>query len=734
MTLSSRVRILLTAATMFVAGVLPAAAGAVGRCGAHAWCNTSLSPDQRATLLLGAMSQPDKIAMLTGGAAADVGVPAISGADGAVGVRTAGTGQLLDTATAFPASMALAANFDQAMAHTYGAAVGAEQRGHGFELDAAPTVNIMRTPLGGRTFEAYGEDPFLTAQTAIGWINGLQSEGVMATIKHYILNDQEGQLGASPLLGVLGGRQITNVIVDPRTLHEIDLRPFADAIAQAHPASVMCSYNQINGRFGCDNPYTLQTVLRKELGFTGIIESDLLASHTPWSDLNSGMDYDIGSNSDNAALVQLALSTGQVSPATLDARVQEYLRTLFAYGFFDRAAYANDPSKIDTAHSTAVDVATEEGGATLLKNDGVLPLSGTHKTIAVVGPAADNYVFGYGSSQVNPSRTITLLQGIRARAAQAGDTVVSDPSKADVAIVVAGDTESEGADKLCMSLTPLCAPTTTSTLGNQNPLDDQLAWGDQDKLIADTAAANKNTVVVLETGAPVLTPWRSKIAALLEAWYPGQDGGTAVAHVLWGDVDPGGRLPATFPASYNQEPTAGSTSSYPGVLSGAFETDALSGTLYKETITEGVFPGYRWFDRHNLEPAYPFGFGLSYARFSLSKLKITGHTARVTVRNRSKRTGSAVTQVYLGLPSTAQVPQPPRQLGGYRKVTLAPGKSARVKIALPRRSFQYWNTAASSWATLPGCVKVMVGTSSRDLPLRGAIAQGGARCTRRRSR
>jgi beta-glucosidase len=340
---------------------------------------------------------------------------------------------------------------------------------------------------------------------------------------------------------------------------------------------------------------------------------------------------------------------------------------------------------------------------------------------------------------------VTLLQGIQARAARAGDTVTyddgsnvsqaeTDAKHADVAIVVAGDSEAEGVDKQCMSLTPKCAPTQVSDLSNQNPQDEQAAWGDQDQLISDIAGANKHTVVVLETGAPVLTPWRAQIAGLLEAWYPGEDGGTAVAQVLWGDVDAAGRLPVTFPASYDQEPTAGSQDAYPGVPDPALDPGAPGFVYYKETFTEGVFPGYRWFDAHHLTPAYPFGFGLSYTTFRLSHLKIApaatgpGATVSVTVTNTGRRTGYAVPELYLGLPSRPAVPEPPAQLAGFQKVELSAGQGQTVSMAIDSRDLSYWATGPESWQLVHGCVRVMVGGGSGRLPLRGVLASDGARC------
>jgi beta-glucosidase len=285
----------------------------------------------------------------------------------------------------------------------------------------------------------------------------------------------------------------------------------------------------------------------------------------------------------------------------------------------------------------------------------------------------------------------------------------SDPARAaalakssDVAIVVAANYLTEGADLNCLTL------------------ECPNAYGDQDGLIEQVAQANPRTVVVLTTGGPVLTPWRDRVKALLEAWYPGERGGSAIARVLFGDVNPSGHLPITFPRSEADEPTAGDPDSYPGVAN-------------KETYKEGVFVGYRWFDNQRLAPAFPFGFGLSYTKFSYSRLAVTptatGGTVAATVKNAGARAGAAVPQLYLGLPSRPGVPQPPAQLKGFRKVALKRGQSRRVTFSLDARSVSYWDTAANSWRIAPGCVKVMVGSSSRDLPLRRVLAVNGARCT-----
>jgi beta-glucosidase len=702
-------------------------AWAQGRCGAHPWCHTALSPDQRAALLLAAMTPDERNSMLTGGPVSRLDVPGLRFTDGGVGAGGLGSGA--SGATAMPAGIALAANFDPAMARRYGAVVGAEVKHRGFDGDFGPTVNIMRTPVGGRTFEAYGEDPFLAARTAVSWIDGLQAQGPMADVKHYAANNQEGQGGASPFNGASGGRFFIDANVDQRTLHEIYFPAFEAAVTEGHSATVMCSYNRLNGVYACGNDWLLTDVLRREWGFDGFVASDAGAAHETAQDLKAGLNYDILNTSYSAPEVNAALGTGMVTQATIDARVRETLRTLFAYGFFDHPAWPADASQDDRAGDNAVAIQAEAGGATLLRNDGTLPLDPRRvHSIAVIGPAATHYFKGGGSSQVTPYFTTSGLQGVQARAAAAGIKVVYDDGSnqtqaastakaADVAVVFAGDTQAEGTDKLCLSLAPECSGGAQST--PPDPTSTQSSFGDQDGLIAQVAAANPRTVVVLETGGPVLTPWRDRLAGLLEAWYPGQDGGTAIAHVLFGDADPGGRLPATFPQQESDLPTAGDPQKYPGVAN-------------EETYKEGVAVGYRWYDGRGITPAFPFGFGLSYATFRFTGLAVdpsgTGARVTVTVTNTGSRAGTAVPEVYLGLPSSAAVPQPPRQLKGFAKVALAPGQSARVSVGLVERAFAYWDVSSRSWRVAPGCYGVMVGSSSRDLPLHGVIARGGARC------
>jgi beta-glucosidase len=737
-------------AGLLLALALPSpGAQAEGRCGSYSWCDTTLSAEARAGLMLAAMSRSDEVGILTGQAGTDVGLPAIKWTDGAVGAGGVGSGA--NPATAMPAGIALAANFDPAMASQYGAVVGAEVKHRGFDGDYGPTVNIMRTPLGGRTFEAYGEDPFLAGATAVGWIDGLQAQGVMADVKHYAANNQEGQVGASPLFGVYGGRPFTNVHADTRTLHEIEFSAFDAAVTKGHSATVMCSYNLLNGTYACANSFLLEETLRGLWGFDGFVVSDALACHETAQDLNAGLNFDIVGSCYTAPQVEAALADGSVTSATLGRRVFEILRKLFAVGFFDHPTWPSNPGQDAQASDMAVADRAAEGGSVLLRNRGALPINVKRvHSIAVIGPAAKQYILGGGSSQVKPYVTTSALQGITARAAQAGITVAYDEGRnvqsaqtlaksSDLAIVVAADTQAEGVDKPCMSLIAQCSGGQATPA---NPEATQLAFGDQDSLIGSVGAANPNTVVVLETGGPVLTPWRESINALVEAWYPGEDGGNAIATVLFGDADPGGRLPATFPQREGDIPTAaGGMAQYPGTINPTSNCN-LETTLptvpcpyYEETYSEGVMVGYRWYDQQRIVPAYPFGFGLSYTRFRFSGLTIEpgtsgepSATVGVTVTNAGVRNGSAVPEVYVSLPSLPGVPQPPRQLKGFAKVQLAPGQSRRVAMPLDARAFSYWSAAANAWRVVPGCYRIGVGSSSRQMSLSGAIALGGASC------
>jgi beta-glucosidase len=622
--------------------------------------------------------------------------------------------------------MALAASFDPKIAYLYGSVVGNEVKNKGNDVVFGPTVNIMRTPLGGRTFEGYGEDPFLVTRLTVGWIDGAQSQGVIGNVKHFAANNQEGadptgQLGSpnAPLgAGALGDRYYVNAVVDDRTLHEIYLPQFEAAINEAHVGSVMCAYNQLNGQYACENKRLLQQILRRDWGFRGYVIADYGAAHNTIASLNNGLDFEPWpAVAYSPTLVDAALAAGQATPAQIDEHVHAVLRTLFAYGFFDRGAYVDDDNQIDKpAHAQAAQ-RIEENGITLLENKGALPLNAASlKSVAVIGKAANTFVTGGGSGNVTPFAFQSPLSAISARVGpnvpvsfDDGSNVsqaVADAKAASVALVFVHDYDTEGTDRQCLTL----------ECPNVN--------GDQDALISQVAAAQPNTIVVMETGGPDLTPWRDQVKGLLEAWYPGGPGGPAIARVLFGDTDPGGRLPVTFPSSESQLPTAGDPQKYPGV-----GVDV--------TYKEGVLVGYRWFDANHLQPAFPFGFGLSYTSFHIGPLTVTpgaaADTANVSfdVTNTGARTGTAVPQLYVALtPPDAAVTEPPLQLKGFSKLSLAPGQRRRVTLRVDQRALSYWDSTRQAWRVAPGCHEVLVGQSSRDpLAQRAVVAAGGAHCS-----
>jgi beta-glucosidase len=713
-----------------LAGPLIAQARADQCGGAGPWCNASLTADQRAQLLLEALSESQKISLLAGndvlgvtGASGHTGssagvpglVPPAHFTDGTAGIRQG-------SATAVPVELAVAASFDPALAQLDGSLLGNEARYKGNDVLYGPTLTVMRVPQAGRTFQALGEDPLLASRLGVGLIDGVQSQGVIADANIYLANNQEGidptelsGMPGSPLgAGTIGSRYLIDANVDERTLREIYLPPFEAAVKEAHVGTLMCAYNLVNGTYNCENGPLLNGILKQQWGFPGVVLSDYGASHDTVASLRGGLDLEPWPGvAYGPAPVTAALASGLVSQAQLDDHVRRYLRTLFAFGVFDRPAFAEEEARIEQAAHAAAARKIEEGAITLLQNNGsVLPLDAAHvRSIAVIGKPAGSFITGGGSSAVKPYSAVTPLQGITERAGPGVHVAYDEGSNAasaaalarssDVAIVVAANYETEGADLNCLTL------------------ECPHAYGEQDSLIEQVAAANPKTIVVLETGGPVLTPWRGLVSGLLDAWYPGEQGGAAIARVLFGDVNPSGHLPVTFPQAEAEEPTAGDLQSYPGVG---------NSELYKE----GVSVGYRWFDSHKEQPAFPFGFGLSYTSFSYSGLSIarTARGARVTatVSNVGGRKGSAVAQLYLGLPAQPGVPEPPAQLRGFAKLTLAPGRSAHVSLPLDARSLSYWNTSKGAWSVAAGCVAVMVGSSSRELPLNGTLAVNGASC------
>jgi beta-glucosidase len=661
------------------------------------WVNSAAPISTRVSELMAQMSLGQEIALMTGAsgssyvgnipAISSLCIPAMNLEDGPAGV-----GDGMSNVTQLPAPVDVAATWDTSAEQEYGHVIGAEQAAKGSTVDLGPTINIVRDPRWGRAFESVGEDPYLAGQLGAADIRGVQSAGTMAQVKHYAVYNQETSRNTSS----------DNAVVSTQAEQEIYLPAFQAAVQQGAASSVMCSYSWINGTAACQNPYTLSTVLRQQLGYTGFVTSDWGGTHSTAASANAGLDMDMpGNDGFYGSALQSAVTSGQVSQATINSAVSDILGQMFAFGMFDKTP-SGSPSAVATNSTDQAD-ATQlaEEGTVLLKNSGsVLPLTSTDKSIAVIGADASTspQTDGGGSAGVNSSGTVTPLQGIQA-AAPSGTTVTynngsSDSSAASaaaaasVAVVFANLGESEGSDL------------TSIDLGTA-----------QDNLITSVAAANPNTIVVLNTGSAVTMPWLSSVKGVLEAWYPGQKDGTAIASVLFGSYDPSGHLTVTFPASLSQVP-ASTTAQWPG-------------TGGNVQYSEGIDVGYRWYDNQNLTPLFPFGYGLSYTTFSFSNLHVGSLTAggaatvTATVTNTGSRAGADVAQLYVTDPSASG--QPPLQLEGFQRVNLAAGASTTVTFSLTQQNLQYWNSSSNAWATSTGSYGIKVGDSSASLPLTGTL-------------
>jgi beta-glucosidase len=502
----------------------------------------------------------------------------------------------------------------------------------------------------------------------------------------------------------------------------------------------MCSYNRIDGTYACENRDTLTTILKRQFGFTGFVMSDWGATHSTIAAANAGLDMemDVKPGQYFTAPLKTAVQDGQVPTSRLNDMVTRIVRTMFAVGIFDHPAAAEPAAAAANAQrpqDVALARSLSEAGTVLLKNQGqLLPLTGSAKRIAVIGPGAgpagaQQFYNGAGSGHIPEfgakSDVVTPLQGITQRALADGDVVTyadgSSPAAAslvaktaDVAIVFAGSQDSEGVDRSTLDLSSgncsfvVCTP---------QPVD-------QDSLISQVAAANPHTIVVLNTGGPVLMPWLNQIQGLFEAWYPGQQDGNAIAALLFGDADPSAKLPETFPASQSDLPTR-TPQQYPGV------NDAAG--IPHATYSEGLLVGYRWYDDKHITPLFPFGFGLTYTTFAMRNLHLSAGRGRpaianatFTVADTGPRLGAEIAQLYVADPRSAG--EPPKQLKGFQKVLLRPGARTTVKLPIDFRSLAHWSDSAHRWKVGSGCYRVLVGDSSSNLPLSATIAVGGARC------
>src|SRR3954447_10682654 len=705
------------------------------------WHDTSLSARERARKLVEAMTLEQKIAQLHGAmetidiyavtaqaaesdtdmdqlaaqirierhvpAIDDLGIPRFRITNGPVGVGM-GDGTPSPPATSLPMTIGLAAGFDPDLAHEYGDIIGSETATLGQHVLEGPGVCLHRTTVAGRNFEYFSEDPYLSGVMAVAVATAIQAHDVIAMAKHYVVNDQEYE------------RFRTSVELDERVLRELYLLPFEMLVKDAEIAAIMSAYNRIRGVYATEYRYTLTDILRHEWGFEGYVQSGFWSCRSAAPSLNAGLDHEMPDakwlNADN---VTAALRDTSLEIETVDRTLVRRFTQMFRFGQFDRP-YA--PGEIDAQAHGAVSREIGSQIAVLLKNDGgLLPLDKDAGSIALIGQTAfvdEACLGGGGSSKVDPLYTVTPLDGMRdvlrdlgSSAAVTKVTVADDLSNldeakaaaetADVVVLMGGLIATEGADQR-----------------------DPNMLNDQNRMLDELLDINPTTVVVLKDSNPVLMPWIDKAPAVLEAWNQGAEDGHAVADLLFGVVNPSGKVPTSYPRSQDDTLYAGRPERYPGTDEGA----GYPVIRY----SEGLEIGYRWYQAQDIEPLFGFGFGLSYTTFEITDVSVDapdGANAPVTVTasvaNTGTVAGAEVVQVYLAVPV---VGQPPKRLVGFRKVLAEPGAREAVTItidpAATNHPFGVWDYCTQSFAIKPGEYTVYVGNSADHTPHQATLTVG----------
>ena len=799
--------------------------------------NSSLPVEDRVEDLLNRMTLEEKIDMLGGTgfetkAIDRLEIPPMNMTDGPLGVRW-------DEATAFPAGIAMASTWEPELIYKLGYAIADEVKAKGRHVILGPCVNIARIPMGGRNFESFGEDPFLTSSITADYIKGVQDNNVVATVKHFACNNQEHE------------RDFVDVQIDERALNEIYLPAFKTAVTEANVLAVMSAYNKVNGHYCSENEYLLVDKLKNEWGFDGLVMSDWGAVHSSLPTAKSGLDLEMpfGQYLNKETLLD-AIKSGEVKESVINDKVRRILRVMFKIGLFDNYKY--DPSKINTKEHQQLALEVAKAGIVLLKNENnILPLDLTKiKSIAVIGPNGNiARTGGGGSSIVNPFYSVSPLEALKKKIGDkvkinfsvgvslGGDTkpieakyFLSDNSSGKAITAEffdnknlegksvvektydqinfdwGGEAPFEGFKEDIFSIrftTMIKAPETgeftfdvNSDDGVRFYFDDKLVindwtnhaalsnfykvklekdktykiklefyedggsasvklgWelphadpfqgavnlaknsdiailfvgtsdnyesegfdrpdlilpADQDKLIEAVSAVNKNTIIVLTTGSPVLMEkWVNKIDGLIEAWFAGEEAGNAIADVLLGNYNPSGKLPVTFPKQW--------------------EDCSAFGTYHtKDSVTvysDGIFVGYRHFDKNNIEPLFPFGFGLSYTSFSYENLKINSSAIQpsdnlkftVDIKNRGDRDGAEIVQVYIN-DLKSSIERPVKELKAFKKIFLKKGESKTLEFSLDKSSLSFFDPAVKDWIAEPGDFEILVGSSSRDIKLK----------------
>ena len=708
------------------------------------WMNTKLSPEERAEMVLKQLTLDEKIALLHGNGMANnpqwtmpltpftnggagyvegvkrLGIPGLVISDAAYGVRSSGENGRYSTA--LPSNVGATSAWDPESACAYGEIIGSELRALGFNVTLGGGTNLTREPRNGRTFEYAGEDPLLAGTMVGSMMKCEQAQHVVGDLKHYVMNDQET------------GRFFVSAEISKKAMQESDLLAFHIALTIANPGAFMCSYNRINGDFGCENSYTLTDVLKKQWGFKGYVMSDWAGTHSTIKASAAGMDQEQPMAEYFGPKLKEAVEAGKVPMSEIDDHARRVLYAEFLSGIVD------DPpqkSVVDVEKGLEVAQRVEENSIVLLKNSGaVLPIVPSKvRSIAIIGGHADvGMISGGGSAQVDPPGGNAImpkgkgatewqkpvwfptspLKAMRAKLPNAKidfdagtnlDSAANLAKGADVAIVFAYQWLSEDMDLPSLSLSD-----------------------NQDALIERVAAANPHTIVVLETGTAVTMPWLDKVAGVVEAWYAGSAGHKALANVLVGDVNPTGKLPMTFPKSeadlpHPERPTVPPGSQQAGDVAdnGVPSSNVSAHKGYEVHYTEGPEVGYKWYEAQKKQTLFPFGFGLSYTTYAYSGLSVdsAAKTVRFTVKNTGKRSGAEIAQVYARLPKGSD--ESFKRLAGFKRIALAPGESQVITVSIDPRVLQIFEEDTASWKLASGDYEVLVGASSDNTPLSGKL-------------
>ena len=709
------------------------------------WMNTSLTSDARAHLVLQQMTLDEKIGLLhgtgqpgngavtpegkdsIGGAGYVVGVPrlgipGIQMADAAYGVTKSGTyGRY---STAMPSNLALAASWSLDAGDEYGALIGRELRAQGYNMTLGGGVDLARELRNGRNFEYGGEDPVLAGTMVGETMRSLQAQHIIGDLKHYALNDQES------------GRNFLSANMDERSMRETDLLAFQIALARSKAGAVMCSYNRINGDFACENKHLLTDILKGDWKFQGFVVSDWGGTHSTAKASAAGLDNEEAHADFFGDDLKAAVLAGTVPQSEIDDHALRVLRSEFESGIIDYPVMKSVP---DVETDLAIAQHVEEQSIVLLKNDAdLLPLRPEHlHHIVLIGSHADiGMISGGGSAQVDPPAGNAIkkpgegqthwmdqiwfptspLKALRERLPNTEITfdLGTDAAKAaesartaEIAIVFAYQWESESMDLPSLDLAE-----------------------HQNELIAQVAAANPHTLVVLETGSAVTMPWIQHVPGVVEAWYSGSRGAEALANVLTGKVTPSGKLPITFPVKDADLPHPVLVKPPPRSARARTGAEADKQNLrvppppFDVDYSEGLKVGYKWYDAQGLPVLFPFGYGLSYTAFRYAALKVDAAPSTITVRfhvsNTGKRAGEEIAEVYLSLPAAAT--EPPKRLVGWSKVMLQPGEDRELSVSVDRQLLSIYDVKQSKWEIVPGEYGFMVGGSSKDLPLKSTVS------------